>query len=717
MSDNNNLKILSRSLKVLSKMKGKEMKKLISKSMVLIIGIFLSLLLIAPATIYAAGPVTDITVTGAGDATTVANGGNLAMSAAVLPADADDPSVAWSVAAGTGTATIDATTGVLTGTGVGTVTVTATANDGSTVTGTLEITVTASAPTLVTSITVTGAGDATTVANGGNLAMSAAVLPADADDPSVAWSVAAGTGTATIDATTGVLTGTGVGTVTVTATANDGSTVTGTLEITVTASAPTLVTSITVTGAGDATTVANGGNLAMSAAVLPADADDPSVAWSVAAGTGTATIDATTGVLTGTGVGTVTVTATANDGSTVTGTLEITVTASAPISITGIDPINGTPQVSVELTAGGLIPSGATATYQWQKADTSGGTFADISGATLNKYTPVAGDIGKFIRVVATGTSGDTGTAVSDPTTTAVVAAAIIQPTVPLGATSTFAILAYSLISDAGAASIINGAGGGDVGLSPTSGAAITGLTSAHVSGTIYVVSADGPAGYVINPSLLTTAKNNLDAAYSNAAGRTPTETFTGNNSLAGKTLTSGVYAFASGTTDLDGTLTLDAQGDENAVFIFQASSSLITSSASRVELINSARYCRVFWVVPSSATLGSDSTFVGHIFAYASISVTSGTTVYGQLLARTGAVTLDHDTITNGPCETTTSGGEDTTEETSATPTIAGENTTEETTAASTEIAATTTEAPVKQTAAGGQLPKLLHLGTMSSL
>jgi hypothetical protein len=361
--------------------------------------------------------------------------------------------------------------------------------------------------------------------------------------------------------------------------------------------------------------------------------------------------------------------------------------------------------VGVELTAGALIPSGATATYQWQIAATSGGAYANISGATLNKYTPVAGDVGKFIRVVATGTAGDTGTATSDPTTAAVAEAALIQPTVPLGATSTFAILAYSLISDAGAASIISGAGGGDVGLSPTTGALITGLTSAHVSGTIYVVSAAGPAGYVINPSLLTTAKNDLEAAYSNAAGRTPTETFTGNNSLAGKTLTSGVYAFASGTTDLDGTLTLDAQGDENAVFIFQASSSLITASASRVELINGARYCRVFWVVPSSATLGSGSTFVGHIFAYASISVTSGTTVYGQLLARTGAVTLDHDTITNGPCETTA-----TEEETPATPAVA-QVVTADTTAGGTtaEAATTTTLTPVTVTATvtGGQLPK----------
>ncbi|MGZ5486357.1 MAG: Ig-like domain-containing protein, partial [Nitrososphaeraceae archaeon] len=105
------------------------MKKIISKSLVWMVAIFLTVLLIAPALIYAAGPVTNITVTGAGDATTVANGESLAMSADVLPADADDSSVTWSVAPGTGTATIDATTGVLTGTGVGTVTVTATAND------------------------------------------------------------------------------------------------------------------------------------------------------------------------------------------------------------------------------------------------------------------------------------------------------------------------------------------------------------------------------------------------------------------------------------------------------------------------------------------------------------------------------------------------------------------------------------------------------------
>jgi PGF-pre-PGF domain-containing protein len=265
-------------------------------------------------------PVTEITVTGAGDATEVVNGETLQMSASVLPLDATDPSVTWSVTAGTGTATINET-GLLTATGDGTVTVKATANDGSAIEGTLVITVTA-APIPVTGITVTGAGDATEVVNGETLQMSASVLPLDATDPSVTWSVVAGTGTATINEA-GLLTGTGDGTVTVKATANDGSDIEGTLVVTVTA-APIPVTGITVTGAGDATEVVNGETLQMSASVLPLDATDPSVTWSVVAGTGTATINEA-GLLTGTAVGTVTVKATSKDGSNIAGIYNITV--------------------------------------------------------------------------------------------------------------------------------------------------------------------------------------------------------------------------------------------------------------------------------------------------------------------------------------------------------------------------------------------------------
>ncbi|MHB9003570.1 MAG: ice-binding family protein, partial [Coriobacteriia bacterium] len=119
---------------------------------------------------------------------------------------------------------------------------------------------------------------------------------------------------------------------------------------------------------------------------------------------------------------------------------------------------------------------------------------------------------------------------------------------------------------------------------------------------------------------------------------------------LGGLTLGPGVYD-TGGVISITGTLTLDAQGDPDAVFIFKSTATLITASASRVQLINGARFCRVFWVVPSSATLGTDSTFVGHIFALTDIHAQTGAEVEGQLLARNGEVTLDTNVITNEIC------------------------------------------------------------------
>jgi len=87
---------------------------------------------------------------------------------------------------------------------------------------------------------------------------------------------------------------------------------------------------------------------------------------------------------------------------------------------------------------------------------------------------------------------------------------------------------------------------------------------------------------------------------------------------------------------------------------VFKTASTLITAAGSDVNLINSARFCRTFWKVGSSATLGTYSHFEGHIFALASITATTGASVQGQLLARNGAVTLDNNTITNGTCDTT---------------------------------------------------------------
>jgi hypothetical protein len=218
---------------------------------------------------------------------------------------------------------------------------------------------------------------------------------------------------------------------------------------------------------------------------------------------------------------------------------------------------------------------------------------------------------------------------------------------VDLGTASSFSILAYSAITDAGGASTITG----NVGLSPTTGAAI-GLTAGQVSGTIYSVDAFGPIGSVNDPGLLTTAKNDLSTAFTFASGQPATSIAGGDNQLGGKTLNAGVYSIAAATTaNLIGTLKLDAQGDPNAVFIIQCSSTLVTASASSVVLINGAQACHVFWVVDSSATLGTDTDFIGNIMAYASIGLENGATLDGSALAENAAVTLDDNVITKAVC------------------------------------------------------------------
>ena len=209
------------------------------------------------------------------------------------------------------------------------------------------------------------------------------------------------------------------------------------------------------------------------------------------------------------------------------------------------------------------------------------------------------------------------------------------EPKVNLGSTETYAVLANSTITNTGP-TVISGTIGGDIGLYP--GTSITGFPPGTVGGTTH-----------LTDQAASLAQTDLVTAYNDAASRTPTMDMSGQD-LGGKTLTSGVYFFSS-SAQLTGTLTLDGQGDPEAVFIFQIGSALTTASDSVVSLVNSARFCRVFWQVTSSATLGTNSQFAGHIMALESVTATTGATVQGQLMARNGAVTLDSNTITNGIC------------------------------------------------------------------
>jgi hypothetical protein len=214
-------------------------------------------------------------------------------------------------------------------------------------------------------------------------------------------------------------------------------------------------------------------------------------------------------------------------------------------------------------------------------------------------------------------------------------AMAAYGPTVLLGTTQSFAVLAGSTVTNTGPTTII-----GDVGLHP--GTSITGKGLITLTGSYHQTD-----GVALN------AKSDLVTAYNDAAGRLPVTRIA--TELGGKALLPGVYDSASGTFEITGTLTLDAQGDPENVFIFLTKSTLVTASRSVVRVINGARFCRIFWKVGSSATLGTYSLFRGHIFAMASITATTGAWIQGQLMARSGAVTLDTNTIINGECNNTT--------------------------------------------------------------
>jgi type VI secretion system secreted protein VgrG len=235
------------------------------------------------------------------------------------------------------------------------------------------------------------------------------------------------------------------------------------------------------------------------------------------------------------------------------------------------------------------------------------------------------------------------------------------QATVNLRTASPFAILSGTPnITDSGNASVIHG----NVGLSPATGAGI-GLVCSQVTGTIYSVDATGPLPCrVTNGPLLVTAKNDLTAAYTDAAGRTPLTTVP--TELGGTTLVAGVYNSVSttfGITAGSGALVLNGQNDPSSVFIFQAPFSgtgLTAGPGSTITLINGAQACNVFWRV-DTASINSTATFVGNILALNSISVANGATIQGRLLARNGNVTLINDTITAPICagnDTTTSPG-----------------------------------------------------------
>lgn len=209
------------------------------------------------------------------------------------------------------------------------------------------------------------------------------------------------------------------------------------------------------------------------------------------------------------------------------------------------------------------------------------------------------------------------------------VATSAATPTIGLGAASSFAVLAGSGITNTGPSTVT-----GDIGTFPTP--AETGFGTLTLNGTNHGADA-----------VTQQAKTDLTTAYNQAAGSGPATAIP--TELGGTTVTPGVYN--SPTLAITGTLTLNALGDPSAVFVFQASSTLITAAASSVVVLNGGTACNVFWQVGSSATLGTGSSLIGSVLAATSITANTGARVQGRLLASNGAVTLDTNTITRPSC------------------------------------------------------------------
>jgi hypothetical protein len=203
----------------------------------------------------------------------------------------------------------------------------------------------------------------------------------------------------------------------------------------------------------------------------------------------------------------------------------------------------------------------------------------------------------------------------------------IVQIPVDLASSASFAVLAGATITNTGVTTIT-----GDVGLSP--GTSVTGFPPGTIVGTQHV---GDPAAVQ--------AKLDLTTAYNSAAGKTLGPISVAGN-IGGMTLPPGLYKSTSGLAISSGDLTLDAGGNANAVWIFQIASTLTTTSGRKVMLSGGANAANVYWQVGTSATFGTTSIFKGTVMADESITMNTGATLEGRVMARIGAITLSGNTI-----------------------------------------------------------------------
>jgi hypothetical protein len=320
-------------------------------------------------------------------------------------------------------------------------------------------------------------------------------------------------------------------------------------------------------------------------------------------------------------------------------------------TVTSMNPADGAPAVplnaginatfSKAMDPSTLNPASFTLTGPGPTAVAGKVTYdATNDIATFTPSNPLATG-SSFIATITTGAKDLEGNPIAANSTWSFTAgsASSLLP-VDLGAAAGFQAFAQATITNTGFTTI-----DGDIGLTP--GTSVIGFPPGTVSGTIQV---DNPPAVAALASLMT--------AYGDAAGRSgPTMV---NENLAGQVLTPGLYTAAATSFEITGgNLTLDAQGDANAVWIFQmpASTLTLTTPTCSVILLNGAQFSNVFWQVGSSATIGAGCDLEGNILANTSITLDAGATMHGRALggavASSGAVTLSTNSVSTagGSC------------------------------------------------------------------
>ncbi len=298
------------------------------------------------------------------------------------------------------------------------------------------------------------------------------------------------------------------------------------------------------------------------------------------------------------------------------------------ITIAGVVAVVGAVVAIIAVLASGS-DNGGTANTDGQSSSVNGSaapTSASAEGATTAALSTTAPGTGSepTTTLAVTVTTESAPPSTDSPTT-----AATGQPKRPdLGTAADFGVLGNTGVDSTGPTAIT-----GQVGASNGS---VTGFSASENPGVIVV---DSPSAVQAQLAAQRVSLE-LDAL---AATPLPADV------LAGQTIGPGVYGAA--TLGVTGTVTLDAGGDPNAVFVFQSTTTLTVSPGSQIVLAGGTQACNVFWRLGSSATFGTGSTFAGTVIAEQSITVSTGADMVGRLIALNGAASLDTDTIDVGTC------------------------------------------------------------------